>query len=169
DVIEKLSAPHLDAIAGKYGYARTLVGGEKNSHTETPTISAVGYNTVLTGTWVHKHNVWDNNIAAPNYNYPTIFRLFKNQYPNKTTAVFSTWLDNRTKLIGEGLPETGFLKMDYVFDGLELDTVAYPHDKNSNYIHAIDNAVVNKASGTIREYAPDLSWVYLQYTDDMAH
>ncbi len=55
------------------------------------------------------------------------------------------------------------------FDGLELDTVTYPHDENSDYIHRIDEAVANEAARSIREHGPDLSWVYLEYTDDMGH
>ncbi len=169
DVIEKQATPHLDAIAKEGGYTRAFVGGEKDGYSQTPTISAVGYNTVLTGTWVNKHNVWDNNIKDPNYNYPTIFRLFKDQYPDKKTGVFSTWLDNRTRLIGDGLPQTKNIKMDYQYDGLELDTINFPQDKAHRYIHLIDEAVVAKAAATIKEDAPDLSWVYLQYTDDMGH
>src|SRR5918994_98601 len=88
DVIEKINTPVLDSIAKIGGYARASVGGEKNGYSQTPTISAVGYNSLLTGTWVHKHNVWDNDIAAPNYNYSTIFRLLKTQAPEKKTAVF---------------------------------------------------------------------------------
>lgn len=169
DLIEKLSTPALDAIAKEGGYTRALVGGEKGGYSQTPTISAVGYNTVLTGTWVNKHNVWDNDIAAPNYNYPTIFRLYKNQYPDGKIAVFSSWLDNRTRLVGDGLPQTGYIKVDHHFDGLELDTVQFPHDKQAQYMHRIDEAVVNHAAAYIRSDAPDLSWVYLEFTDDMGH
>ncbi len=169
DVIETQPTPNLDKIARKGGYARAYVGGEKDGYSQTPTISAVGYNSLLTGTWVNKHNVWDNDIAAPNYNYWTIFRFFKTQYPDKKTAIFSSWLDNRTKLAGDGMEETGKLKIDYKVDGLELDTVRFPHDKQKAYMHQIDEEVVQKASESIREQAPDLSWVYLEYTDDMGH
>ncbi|MCO5236777.1 MAG: alkaline phosphatase family protein [Chitinophagaceae bacterium] len=169
DVIEKLNTPHLDAIAKVGGYARAHVGGEKGGYSETPTISAVGYNSLLTGTWVNKHNVWDNDIAKPNYNYRTIFRFLKEQYPNRKAAVFSSWEDNRTKLVGENLSATGYLKLDYHFDGLELDTLNYPHDKNRDFMHRIDEAVVDKAADYIQKQAPDLSWVYLEYTDDMGH
>lgn len=169
DVIEKLNLQALDDISKAGGFTRAYVGGEKGSYTETPTISAVGYNSLLTATWVNKHNVWDNDIAEPNYHYWDIFRIAEEHDPKLQTAVFSTWTDNRTKLVGEGLPQTGNVKLDHKFDGLELDTVAYPHDDNSDYIHKIDEAVAAEAARYIGEHGPDLSWVYLQYTDDMGH
>lgn len=169
DVIEKLNPSVLAEVAKAGGYTRAYVGGEKGSHTESPTISAVGYNSLLTGTWVNKHNVWGNDIADPNYHYRHIFRIAEEYNPKLVTAVFSTWTDNRTKLVGEGLPQAGNLSLDYTFDGLELDTVNYPHDKESHYIHRIDEAVAGETARYISANGPDLSWVYLQYTDDMGH
>jgi predicted AlkP superfamily pyrophosphatase or phosphodiesterase len=169
DAIEKLATPNLNAIARVGGYFRTHVGGDKDAYNQTPTISAVGYNSLLTGTWVNKHNVWDNDIAAPNYNYPTIFRLLKDQYPNKKIGVYSSWLDNRTKLVGDGMTATRSMHVDYHADGFELDTINFKHDKESAYMHRIDERVIADASASIRKDAPDLSWVYLEYTDDMGH
>ena len=169
DVIEKIDPPALKEISGEGGYTRAFVGGHKGTYTQTPTISSVGYNSLLTATWVNKHNVWDNDIADPNYHYQDIFRIAEEFNPELKTAIFSTWTDNRTKLIGEGLPETGNVTLDYKFDGLELDTTTYPHDDNAHYIHLIDEAVADEATRYIRENGPDLSWVYLQYTDDMGH
>ncbi|RYF96555.1 MAG: alkaline phosphatase family protein, partial [Chitinophagaceae bacterium] len=169
DVIQKLDPPHLKKIAAVGGFAPALVGGDKGTYNQTPTISAVGYNSVLTGTWVNKHNVWDNDIAAPNYNYPTVFRLLKEQYPKKKIGIFSSWEDNRTKLVGDSFAATGSIPFDYKFDGLEHDTVNYPHDPKRDFMHRIDEKVVDVASQTIREHAPDLSWIYLEYTDDIGH
>lgn len=169
DVIEKLAPPNLQAIAKEGGYTRAYMGGVKGTYTQTPTISAVGYNSVLTGTWVNKHNVWDNDIAQPNYHYHTIFRCLKEQYPQKKTAIFSTWLDNRTKLVGDNMPATGNIAVDHHYDGLELDTVHFPHDKQGNYLNKIDEAVSAHAAEYIKTQAPDLSWVYLEFTDDMGH
>lgn len=168
EVIETISKPYLDSISREGGYARAYVGGTKDGYSQSPTISAVGYNHVLTGVWSHKHNVWDNNIAAPNYAYPTIFKLLKQQRPQATTAIFSTWTDNRTKLVGEGLPATGNLKLDYVFDGYELDTARFPA-KDPLRISKIDDFVADAAAATLKDKGPDLSWVYLEYTDDMGH
>ncbi len=163
DVIEKLELPTLREISNSGGFTRAHQGGEKGKITQTPTISAPGYANILTGVWGYKHNVWDNNIAAPNYNYPNIFRIARNVSPTLKLGVFSTWEDNRTKLIGTTTP------MDFQFDGLEKDTIRYPHDKESIYISKIDEAVATEAARVIRDNAPDLSWVYLEFTDDMGH
>lgn len=169
DTIEKQPTPHLDAIAKVGGYTRAYVGGEKGGYSQTPTISAVGYNSVLTGTWFNKHNVWGNGIEEPNYHYPTIFRVFKENHPARKTAIYSSWLDNRTKLVGDNLPATGNIAVDIHYDGLELDTEKFPHDNQKKYMSDIDTSVTERAAQSIRQQAPDLSWVYLQYTDDMGH
>ncbi len=172
DLIESLPMPGLRTIVKQGGYARAHVGGEKGGYSETPTISAVGYNSLLTGVWANKHNVWDNYGAAIdsiNYTYWNIFRLFKAQYPKKKTAIYSTWIDNRTKLISSDAKQAGNTMPDIVFDGMELDTVHYPHDEAGYFYNVIDDAVINKAASSIKKDAPDLSWVYLEYTDEMGH
>lgn len=128
DIIEKTAPPNLRCKKAG-GYRRAYAGGIKGSYSETPTISAVGYNCVLTGNWVNKHHVRDNDIAQPNSNYPTIFRMLKEQYAQKKTAIYSTRLDNRTKLVGHNFAQTGNLPVDYYYDGLELDTVNFLNDK----------------------------------------
>jgi len=167
--LDRVETPNLDQIVQQGGYARAYTGGQKGEYSQSPTISAVGYNTILTGTWANKHQVWGNGIESPNYNYWTIFRYLKEARPDAKMAIFSTCQDNRTKLLGENLPQTGLLKLDRAVDGLELDTGRYPHDNQSDYIHQIDQQVAQEAATYLSTQGPDLTWVYLQYTDDMGH
>lgn len=169
DVVEKIETPVLDEIAKAGGYTRAYVGGEKGSYSESPTISAVGYNHLLTGTWSHKHNVYGNDIKNPNYNYWNIFRIAEHARPGIHTAIFSSWLDNRTKLVGEGLPQAGNIKLDYAFDGFELNEEKFPHTEDRSFMFNIDEHVSKEAGRYIKEHGPDLSWVYLEFTDDMGH
>lgn len=169
DVIEATTTLNIDKISSAGAYARAYVGGEKGGASESPTISAVGYNSMLTGTWANKHNVWGNSIKSPNYSYPTIFKVAKDNNPNTKLGIYSTWEDNRTKLLGENLPETNYLKVDIKFDGYENDTINFPHDEERNYIKNIDQLVVKSTSKSIKKEGPDLSWVYLEFTDDMGH
>jgi predicted AlkP superfamily pyrophosphatase or phosphodiesterase len=169
DVIEQVPTPVLDEIAKAGGYARAHVGGELGGRTETPTISAPGYMSLLTGTWANKHNVWNNYNQSPNYAYWNIFRIVESVDASRKTALFSTWLDNRTVLVGEGRPGAGDFRLDHAADGFERDTVAFPHDPASRYIQAIDERVASEAAAYIAANGPDLTWVYLEHTDDVAH
>jgi predicted AlkP superfamily pyrophosphatase or phosphodiesterase len=169
DVIERVPTPAIDAIAAAGAYARAHVGGELGGPTQTPTVSAPGYMSLLTGTWANKHNVRGNSNQSPNYEYWNLFRIVERVEPARRTALFSTWTDNRTVLIGVGRPEAGEFQLDHVSDGFELDTLAYPHDRQSEYIRAIDDRVTAEAAAHIAAVGPDLSWVYLQHTDDAGH
>ncbi|HEX5787553.1 MAG TPA: alkaline phosphatase family protein [Woeseiaceae bacterium] len=173
DVVERAATPNIDALAAEGGYTRAWLGGEAGGPSESPTISAVGYQTLITGTWADKHNVYDNDVAAPDYAYWDLFRIAKHHDPALTTALFSTWQDNRTKLVGDGLEAAGGAKIDYAYDGLELDTTRFPHDGGDpeldEFIADIDSAVAAEAARYIAAEGPQLSWVYLQYTDDVAH
>lgn len=169
DVLEKVDTPHLDDVIDNGSYTRAYLGGEEGGYSESPTVSAVGYNHLLTGVWSNKHNVYGNDIEDPNYNYWNIFRLFKYNHPEKDVAVYSSWVDNRTKLIGEGLTEAGDINMDISYDGFELDTLAFPHREDGSHVQDIDEHVSELASESVRDDAPTLSWVYLWYPDTAGH
>lgn len=169
DQIERLHAPAIYDIASHGAYARAYTGGEIGGYSQTPTVSAIGYTNLLTSTWLNKHNVGGNDNLKPNYNYWTIFRIAKEQAKDYKTGIYSSWTDNRTVLLGEGKPETNHLKIDYVKDGYELDTVRFPNRELELRIFDIDEQVSKDAAQGIREDAPDLSWVYLWYTDDAGH
>lgn len=169
DQIERLHTTAIFEIASTGAYGRSYTGGEIGAYSETPTISAIGYTNLLTSTWLNKHNVDGNDNLKPNYNYWTIFRIAKEQKRPVKTGLYSSWTDNRTVLIGEGKDETGNLKIDFVADGFDLDTIAFPHKEMDLHVFDYDEAATEKAVESIRRDAPDLSWVYLWYTDDAGH
>ena len=169
DMIERLNTPAIDEIAARGSFGRAYTGGEVGGYSQTPTISAIGYTNLLTATWLNKHNVGGNSNLKPNYNYWTIFRIAKEQKKNYKTAIYSSWTDNRTVLLGEGKPETGNLKIDYVCDGYDLDTKRFPRKEKELHIFDIDEFVTKQAAQGIKKDAPDLSWIYLWYTDDAGH
>ena len=169
DVIERVPTPTIDAIAAAGGYGRATVGGPIGEPGETPTISAPGYMSLITGTWANKHNVYKNYGISPDYRYWNLFRLARAEKPELQLAIFSTWTDNRTILLGEGLPEAGDWRFDVVVDGLEKDAVRFPPRSSDAHIADIDDAVSRDAARGIESEGPDLSWVYLQYTDDVGH
>ena len=169
DMIERIKPPAIYQIASRGAYGRAYTGGEVGGYSQTPTISAIGYTNLLTATWMNKHNVNGNSNLSPNYNYWTIFRIAKEQPHTVRTALYSSWTDNRTVLLGENLPETNYLQIDYVKDGYDLDTNRYPQQEKDLHIFDIDERVSVEAADGIRKQAPDLTWVYLWYTDDAAH
>lgn len=169
DNIERIHPPVTFDIASRGAYSRGYCGGQVATYSETPTISAVGYNNILTGTWVNKHNVSDNSNQKPNYNYWSIFRIAKAQSHEVKTGLYSSWTDNRTMLLGAGKPETDNLKIDYVCDGYDRDTQHHPRQPLDRHIFDIDSIVCERAAEGILNDAPDLSWVYLWYTDDAYH
>lgn len=168
DMIERLHPQTIYDIASQGAFGISYVGGEVGSYSQTPTISAVGYNTMLTGTWANKHNMWGNS-GEPNYNYWSMFRIAKEQAEPLTTGLFSSWTDNRTVLLGEGLEANAKMKIDFVRDGYDLDHEKYPNKEMDLHVFDYDEAASIEGAECIRTDAPDLSWVYLWYTDDAGH
>lgn len=169
DVYERVEMPATREIAAAGSYGRQYVGGSVGRYDESPTISAVGYTDLLTATWVNKHNVPGNHHLNPNYNYWTVFRIAKEQDRPVRTGLFSSWTDNRTVLLGAGKPETDSLVIDYVADGYDLDRDRFPDRSHGLRVWDIDETVSKEAASCIRTEAPDLSWVYLWYTDVAGH
>ena len=156
-------------IAQEGHFCPSFAGGIVGTDSQTPTISAIGYTNILTGTWMYKHQVKGNDNIHPNYNYPTIFRIAKNQSHPVTTAIYSSWTDNRTILLGEGLDATDHLKIDYAYDGYDKDNVRFPKQPDDVQLQKVDDQICSDAAACISNNAPDLNWLYLRYTDDAFH
>jgi hypothetical protein len=169
DCIMRLQPPTIMEIAHEGHFCVSFAGGIVGTASQTPTISAIGYTNILTGTWMYKHQVKGNDNIHPNYSYPTIFRVAKDQPQPVTTAIYSSWTDNRTILLGEGLEATRQLKIDYVRDGYDKDNVRFPKQPGDVQLQKVDDQICSDAAACISSNAPDLNWLYLWYPDDAFH
>ena len=90
DVIEQVPTPTIDHIAAVGGYVRAKVGGTLGELAETPTISAPGCMSLITGTGANKNNVYGNYGISPDYEYWNLFCLPRDQKPELRLGIFST-------------------------------------------------------------------------------
>lgn len=161
--------PTILDIAGNGNFGYAFCGGQVGTPNQTTTISAVGYANILTGTWMNKHNVLANSDINANYNYWNIFRIAKEQKRTVTTAVFTSWTDNITKLVGADGFSNNRLRVDYPYAGYDLDSKRFPHKPDELQLYDIDSTVCVDAARCIEEKGPDVSWLYLWYSDDAGH
>ncbi|MBP2268621.1 hypothetical protein J3A64_004085 [Pseudarthrobacter sp. PvP004] len=69
-----------------------------------PTVSGAGWSSIATGVWPDKHNVVDNNFAAPNYGqYPDYLSRLETSQPKASTLVVGTWSPIPQKVFGENV------------------------------------------------------------------
>jgi len=45
----------------------------------------------LSGTWMYKHEIFSNEAENPNKNYPSIFKLIKDNNANKKVYSYGGW------------------------------------------------------------------------------
>ncbi|AZJ36491.1 alkaline phosphatase family protein [Tenacibaculum singaporense] len=80
------STPNLDKLKIVKGYA----GGIDNTSSEQKTSSGPGWSTILTGVWVNKHGVTDNNTSHIS-KAKSVFQLIKESNSGLKTASVVTW------------------------------------------------------------------------------
>ncbi|NUW42751.1 alkaline phosphatase family protein [Nonomuraea rhodomycinica] len=117
------------------------------------TDSGPGWASIATGVWPDKHGVVDNGFAAPQFTkYPDFLTRAQEARPDLVTAAFFSW----AALAEHGAfgPAIG---TRFVLDGYALTwSVA-------------DRQVADAARDHLASAGPDLSFVYLGDTDEVAH
>jgi hypothetical protein len=69
-----------------------FAGGEKDTETQQATSSGPGWSSILTGVWINKHRVPDNDFKNPDYeNYPHFFTRIKQVKPNVYLSSIVNW------------------------------------------------------------------------------
>ncbi|MCZ6834963.1 MAG: alkaline phosphatase family protein [Planctomycetota bacterium] len=85
DAMMKADTPNIDALMADGGYSL-------EARTSRITVSGPGWSSMLTGVWLPKHNVPDNDFRRPAYDrYPHFFTRLREQKPEAITAAFNSW------------------------------------------------------------------------------
>ncbi|GAA4505680.1 MULTISPECIES: alkaline phosphatase family protein [Nonomuraea] len=177
DRLRALRPPVLTSLmsAGAYGTSLLPYGEEDAPRTESPgevvpeppaepappgervirarTDSGPGWSSIASGVWPDKHGVVDNGFAGAQFTkYPDFLSRAQAARPDLTTAAFFSWaaLDEHGafgRTIGHRL----------VLDGYALTFAG------------ADKQVTAEAGRHLAEAGPDLSFVYLGDTDEVAH
>ncbi|MGW0479707.1 alkaline phosphatase family protein [Nonomuraea sp. NPDC003214] len=157
--------------SGVYGTSRLPYGEREAPRTESPgevvpepheavpgtirarTDSGPGWSSIATGVWPDKHGVVDNGFSGQQFTkYPDFLTRALHARPGLTTAALFSWA---------ALDEHGAFGRDIgtrvVLDGFALTFAA------------ADREIAAKAERLLADAGPDLTFVYLGDTDEVAH
>ena len=84
--IQQNMAPNISSLKLHKSYT----GGVLGTSTEQLTVSGPGWTTILTGSWVDRHQVSANDEALRNQ-APSLFKQFKLAFPDRKTASIVSW------------------------------------------------------------------------------
>ncbi len=157
--------PNMDSlINGTFGsgayqgaYAdNAYCGGVIGTPTQQATSSGPSWSSILTGTWVDKHNVPNNSFTSPDYINNQMYLLtLKQAYPSLVTASFINWTPIDASIIStadtDGDPTTNM---------------------NLRSTPGGDNAVTTAAATAIADHSgldPDAIFIHFDEIDGVGH
>lgn len=150
DILQAAETPNLDALAedGELSLA---------ARTRPNTVSGPGWSSMLTGVWMEKHGVQNNDFSSSRYDeYPDFLTRIETIRPELSTLAVLDWPPLGT--IQDGGPLVSSL-VDLVIN-VNGDSLGYA---------AADRLSTELAAARLREGNPDASFVYLGNTDVVAH
>jgi predicted AlkP superfamily pyrophosphatase or phosphodiesterase len=164
--MERGLAPQMKMLSESDGGLLTqkfYTGGEIDTPTHQPTISGPGWSSLLTGEWMNKHGVKDNNFIGGRYQtYAHFMRRIKEVSPTAWCASFADWPPIHTKI-------AGFSKSGEV-EFLDEKFTATP-DASRHYIDnpEKDIEVRDEALKSLRTRNADAMFVYFGQVDEFGH
>ena len=88
--LERLQALNTPNMA-RLQINRSYTGGIEGEASQQSTYSGPGWATILTGTWVQKHQITSNSSGLASQNYPSIFKRLKQSNTNLKVASITHW------------------------------------------------------------------------------
>jgi predicted AlkP superfamily pyrophosphatase or phosphodiesterase len=138
-------------------------GGDLNTPTHQPTVSGPGWSSLLTGVWVDKHGVRNNQFVGARFQaYPHFMRRVREANPRAFCASFVDWP-----------PIHEFIADASRVEGREFLDVKFTCAPDAKR-HFIDNPekdieVRDEALKTLRGQDPDVMFVYFGQVDEFGH
>ena len=150
DILQAAATPNLDDLAAN---------GELtlSARIRPKTVSGPGWSSMLTGVWMDKHGVENNDFSSSRYDlYPDLLTRIEQLRPELSTLAVVDWPPLGTSQDGGPLLSH------------QIDLVININGDNLGYGPA-DELSVELAAARLRTGDPDATFVYLGDTDVVAH
>lgn len=164
--MERGLAPQMKALSESPGgllSRQFYAGGDLNAPTHQPTVSGPGWTSLLTGVWIDKHRVRDNQFFGGRFQvFPHFMRRIKEAQPTAWCGSMADWPPIHTRIADASrLQDREFL---------DLKFTAEPDAQR----HFVDNPekdieVRNQALAALRDHNPDALFVYFGQVDEFGH
>lgn len=163
DAIPAAITPNLDELIENGCYTPDARTGEI-------TVSGPGWSSMLTGVWMDKHGVRDNEFTGSRFDkYPHFFARLKEKFPQAYTAHIADWKPIDEKILGAVGADFRFYH-DYSDDGDEKSVAAavdllLRHDPDVVFIYLADLDVAGHEHGfhpNSRGYRAELQQIDIQ-------
>ncbi len=150
DILQAAATPNLDALAAAGALSLT-------ARIRPKTVSGPGWSSMLTGVWMDKHGVENNDFSSSRYDqYPDFLTRIEQVRPELSTFAVLDWPPLGTAQDGGPLVSS------------KVDLVINVNGDNLGYGPA-DELSVELAADRLRNGDPDATFVYLGDPDVVAH
>lgn len=143
EAIQQGMAPNIAGLK----LAKSYIGGVGATSTEQSTLSGPGWTTILTGSWVNRHKISENNDSLRNQ-APSLFKQLKTAEPQRKTASIVSW--------------------NTINDNF-ADDIAHGYINLAIKCSGIDPCVADKASYELEHGQSDLVFAHFNEPDNTGH
>lgn len=150
DILQAAKTPNFDALAA---------AGELSlsARIRPNTVSGPGWSSMLTGVWMDKHGVENNDFSSSRYEkYPDFLTRIESVRPELSTLAILDW------------PPLGTTQDGGPLVGSQVDLVVNVNGDTIGYGPA-DELSTEMAAQRLRDGDPDATFIYLGDTDVVAH
>ena len=154
DALLVADAPRLhELIANGVSSFQAFAGGERGGASQQPTSSGPGWSSILTGVWIDKHGISNNDFTGDHYDlYPHFFQRLKEIEPASYLSTIVSWNPIDTSIVGPVDAYTG-----------------YRRQSQGSSVIAKDRWVRDNAVAHLEAEDPDVLFLHFDQVDGAGH